>query len=83
VTTVCSDKGKTPPNSSFRTDLFFFGVVLYEMGINSADDNLNVPDPECDLDAAPDKGRNAEIEHAVCICIAFGSKNSAIVLRRL
>ena len=27
-------------------------------------------------------GRRAHIEHAVANCIAFGSKNSAIVLRR-
>jgi len=45
--------------------------------------NLDVPDPECDLDYAPDGGRKAEIEHAVCNCIAFGSKNSAVVLRKL
>ena len=45
--------------------------------------NLEKPDPDCDLDYVPDPGRNVEIEHAVCNCIAFGSKNSALVLRRL
>jgi 3-oxoacyl-[acyl-carrier-protein] synthase II len=45
--------------------------------------NLENPDPECDLDYVPDVGRRAEIEHAVCNCIAFGSKNSALVLRNL
>jgi 3-oxoacyl-[acyl-carrier-protein] synthase II len=45
--------------------------------------NLESPDPECDLDYVPEAGRNAEIEHALCNCIAFGSKNSALVLRRL
>jgi 3-oxoacyl-[acyl-carrier-protein] synthase II len=45
--------------------------------------NLEKPDPDCDLDYVPDVGRKAEIEHAVCNCIAFGSKNSALVLRRL
>jgi len=45
--------------------------------------NLEVPDPECDLDYVPEIGRSADIEHAVCNCIAFGSKNSALVLRRL
>ena len=44
--------------------------------------NLEVPDPECDLDYVPEAGRAAEIEHAVCNCIAFGSKNSALVLRQ-
>ena len=43
--------------------------------------NLDEPDPECDLDYVPEAGRKASIEHAVCNCIAFGSKNSALVLR--
>ena len=43
--------------------------------------NLETPDPECDLDYVPDVGRKKAIEHAVCNCIAFGSKNSALVLR--
>src|SRR5215469_537638 len=43
--------------------------------------NLENPDPECDLDYVPIPGRTASIEHAVCNCIAFGSKNSALVLR--
>ncbi|HEX7286743.1 MAG TPA: beta-ketoacyl-[acyl-carrier-protein] synthase family protein [Candidatus Angelobacter sp.] len=45
--------------------------------------NLEKPDPDCDLDYVPQAGRKAEIEHAVCNCIAFGSKNSALVLRKL
>lgn len=45
--------------------------------------NIDVPDPECDLDYVVDIGRNAEVEYAVCNCIAFGSKNSALVLRRV
>jgi 3-oxoacyl-[acyl-carrier-protein] synthase II len=43
--------------------------------------NLQNPDPECDLDYVPDQGRKKGIEYAVCNCIAFGSKNSAVVLR--
>jgi len=45
--------------------------------------NLDTPDPECDLDYVPDTGRKKSIEHAVCNCIAFGSKNSALVLRKI
>ena len=45
--------------------------------------NLEHPDPECDLDYVPDLGRRQEVEHAICNCIAFGSKNSALVLRRV
>jgi len=44
--------------------------------------NLDNPDPECDLDYVPESGRRKAIEHAVCNCIAFGSKNSALVLRK-
>jgi 3-oxoacyl-[acyl-carrier-protein] synthase II len=45
--------------------------------------NVDQPDPECDLDYIPDIGRRIDIEHAVANCIAFGSKNSALVLRRV
>jgi 3-oxoacyl-[acyl-carrier-protein] synthase II len=45
--------------------------------------NLEKPDPDCDLDYVPASGREVKIEHAVCNCIAFGSKNSALVLRRV
>lgn len=44
--------------------------------------NVEEPDPECDLDYIPCPGRRLKIEHAVANCIAFGSKNSALVLRR-
>ncbi len=45
--------------------------------------NLDAPDPDCDLDYVPEAGRRVSIEHALCNCIAFGSKNSALALRRV
>ena len=45
--------------------------------------NLECPDPECDLDYVPDCGRRMQPEWAVCNCIAFGSKNSALVIRNV
>lgn len=45
--------------------------------------NLQNPDKDCDLDYVPQSGRRKMIEHAVCNCIAFGSKNSALVLRKV
>ena len=45
--------------------------------------NLEVADPQCDLDYVPESGRKLDIEYAVANCIAFGSKNSALVLRNL
>lgn len=44
--------------------------------------NLDEPDPQCDLDYVPNAGRKMAIEYAVANCIAFGSKNSALALRR-
>ncbi len=44
--------------------------------------NVEVPDPDCDLDYVPESGRRAEFEYAVANCIAFGSKNSALVLKK-
>ncbi|MCU1285489.1 MAG: beta-ketoacyl synthase [Acidobacteriales bacterium] len=45
--------------------------------------NIENADPDCDLDYVPQPGRKADIEYAVCNCIAFGSKNSALVVRKL
>ena len=45
--------------------------------------NIDEPDPDCDLDYVPAAGRRLAVEHAVANCIAFGSKNSALVLRRV
>jgi 3-oxoacyl-[acyl-carrier-protein] synthase II len=57
-------------------------LVAMEHGKIPPTINLDVPDPECDLDYVPDPGRRAQIEHAICNCVGFGSKNSALVLRR-
>ncbi len=45
--------------------------------------NLDIPDPDCDLDYVPDIGRAAGVEHAICNCVGFGSKNSALVVRKI
>ncbi len=45
--------------------------------------NLDSPDPECDLDYVPDVGRQVAIEHAICNCVGFGSKNSALLLKKI
>jgi 3-oxoacyl-[acyl-carrier-protein] synthase II len=44
--------------------------------------NLEVPDPECDLDYVPNVARQAPVDAALCNCIGFGSKNSALILKR-
>ncbi len=45
--------------------------------------NIDQADPDCDLDYVPREARNIDIEYAVANCIAFGSKNSALALRRV
>jgi 3-oxoacyl-[acyl-carrier-protein] synthase II len=44
--------------------------------------NLSDPDPECDLDFIPHHGRSAHPDAALCNCLGFGSKNSAMVIGR-
>lgn len=56
-------------------------VIAMQSGMIPPTINLENPDPECDLDYVPDAGRKKVVEHAICNCIAFGSKNSALVLR--
>jgi 3-oxoacyl-[acyl-carrier-protein] synthase II len=40
-------------------------------------------DPDCDLDYIPNVGRAAAPQAALCNCLGFGSKNSAIVIGRV
>jgi 3-oxoacyl-[acyl-carrier-protein] synthase II len=58
-------------------------LVAMEHGQIPPTINLEVPDAECDLDYVPDVGRKVQIENAICNCVGFGSKNSALVLRRM
>ncbi len=44
--------------------------------------NLDEPDPSCDLDYVPNLARAANVRVALCNCIGFGSKNSALVVER-
>jgi 3-oxoacyl-[acyl-carrier-protein] synthase II len=44
--------------------------------------NLDEPDPECDLDYVPHKARERQVRIALCNCIGFGSKNSALVIEK-
>ena len=45
--------------------------------------NLDSPDPDCDLDYTPNIAREADVQVALCNCIGFGSKNSALVVEKL
>jgi 3-oxoacyl-[acyl-carrier-protein] synthase II len=45
--------------------------------------NLDEPDPECDLDYVPVRAREGNVRVALCNCIGFGSKNSALIIERV
>jgi len=45
--------------------------------------NYENPDPECDLDYVPNKGREADLRTCLINSIAFGSKNSAIIICKI
>lgn len=45
--------------------------------------NLDEPDEVCDLDYTPNKAEKSDVRFALCNCIGFGSKNSAIVLEKI
>jgi 3-oxoacyl-[acyl-carrier-protein] synthase II len=45
--------------------------------------NLNEADKDCDLDYVPNIARETEVKTALCNCIGFGSKNSALILEKL
>jgi 3-oxoacyl-[acyl-carrier-protein] synthase II len=44
--------------------------------------NLDEPDPDCDLDYVPNEAREAHVRVALCNCIGFGSKNSALIIEK-
>ncbi|MGH9856335.1 MAG: beta-ketoacyl-[acyl-carrier-protein] synthase family protein, partial [Acidobacteriota bacterium] len=57
--------------------------MALEQGIIHPTINLENPDPACDLDYVPNTSRQVSIQTALCNTIAFGSKNSAIVLKKI
>ena len=44
--------------------------------------NVARQDPACELDVLPNQGRALEVDAALCNCLGFGSKNSAVVVGR-
>ena len=51
-------------------------------GIIAPTINLDKPDESCDLDYVPNVYREKEVGTALCNCIGFGSKNSALILKK-
>ena len=61
------------------------GSALFAMqtGTVAPTINLDEADPECDLDYVPNMSRQANVDVALCNCIGFGSKNSALLLKKV
>lgn len=61
------------------------GAALCAMttGIIPPTINLDEPDPDCDLDYVANTARQGDVRVALCNCIGFGSKNSALVIQRV
>lgn len=57
-------------------------LLALNKGIIPPTINLDEPDEACDLDYVPKDPRDAEVNTVLCNCIGFGSKNSAIVLKK-
>ncbi len=62
------------------------GIVTTALGLDRAflapTINVTQLDPACDMDVLPNTGRAVEVDAALCNCLGFGSKNSAVVLGR-
>ncbi|MBL8182502.1 MAG: beta-ketoacyl-[acyl-carrier-protein] synthase family protein [Blastocatellia bacterium] len=58
-------------------------LFAMETGTIAPTINLDEPDPDCDLDYVPNVARKARVATALCNCIGFGSKNSALILRKI
>jgi 3-oxoacyl-[acyl-carrier-protein] synthase II len=56
-------------------------VLCAHVGFVHPTINLDHADPACDLDYVPGVAREMDVGLALCNCIAFGSKNSALVVR--
>jgi 3-oxoacyl-[acyl-carrier-protein] synthase II len=68
-----------PQGASGAAGVVAAALALYD-GYLPPTINHDVPDPTCDLDVLPNQGREANVEAALCNCLGFGSKNSALVI---
>jgi len=91
VREVFGDRAERVPGSSVKSMIGHpqgasgaAGVVTAALAIDRGflppTINLRDPDPACDLDFIPNQGRAAWIDAALCNCLGFGSKNSALVI---
>jgi 3-oxoacyl-[acyl-carrier-protein] synthase II len=70
-----------PQGASGAADIVTTALALRE-GFLPPTINQERLDPDCDFDFIPNHGRRAEVTAALCNCLGFGSKNSAMVVGR-
>ncbi|MCD9186608.1 MAG: beta-ketoacyl-[acyl-carrier-protein] synthase family protein [Pyrinomonadaceae bacterium] len=58
-------------------------LLAIKKGIIAPTINLDDQDEACDLDYTPNVAQKAEVQTALCNCIGFGSKNSALILQKI
>jgi 3-oxoacyl-[acyl-carrier-protein] synthase II len=59
-------------------------LLALNEGVIAPTINLDLVDETCDLDYTPNKAKEkADIKVALCNCIGFGSKNSALILQKI
>ena len=59
-----------------------FTALALRDGYIPATIGYQVPDPACDLDVVPNRGREAELKIALSNSLGFGGHNAAIVLKK-
>jgi len=57
-------------------------VLSLQNGYLTPTINMEEPDPDCDMDYIPNQSKEKPIRIAISNCISFGSKNSALVLKK-
>ena len=57
-------------------------VLALQRGILPPTMNLEIPDPECDLDFVPNKPREQQVDIAVSNSFGFGGHNATLVFKR-
>jgi 3-oxoacyl-[acyl-carrier-protein] synthase II len=60
-----------------------FTILATQRGILPPTINLEVEDPECDLDYIPNEARRSEIQVGVSNSFGFGGHNACVVFRKL
>ncbi len=60
-----------------------FTALALKEGILPPTINLEMPDPECDLDYIPNEARKEFVEYAMSNSLGFGGHNASLLLRKI